>query len=359
MRILQILHNHKFGGAEQHLVQLCTGLRAAGHDVEAAVPRGSWVWQRLKELGFTVHAFDFRAHYDVGSLLRLIVLLLRGKYDIVHTHLVRAAFYGRLATRFSKTPLVCTVHDLTTWKNYPRERPLIAVSEAVKRHLVFRGFSAEKIQVIFPGARDCTLGAESEVIRARVRSEFGLTPTDTAVFMIGRVAEVKGHDLAFEAACTLHARVGSSIRVFFAGQETTWGSELHASDIRGDVVWLGRRDDVPQLLAAADICIQPSRSEGLPLALMEASSAGKAMIATQVGGVPEVIEDHRNGLLIPPDDVDALVDAILLLVRNPALAEGFGVEARKRFDAQFAIETMIGATLSVYSECLQASPARA
>jgi glycosyltransferase involved in cell wall biosynthesis len=318
------------------------------------VPRGSWVWQRLKELGFTVHAFDFRAHYDVGSLLRLIVLLLRGKYDIVHTHLVRAAFYGRLATRFSKTPLVCTVHDLTTWKNYPRERPLIAVSEAVKRHLVFRGFSAEKIQVIFPGARDCTLGAESEVIRARVRSEFGLTPTDTAVFMIGRVAEVKGHDLAFEAACTLHARVGSSIRVFFAGQETTWGSELHASDIKGDVIWLGYRDDVPQLLAAADICIQPSRSEGLGIALMEAASAGKAIVAARVGGIPEVIVDGATGVLIPPEDVSALSAAIEKLARDPSLALRLGREARKAFDECFAIEKTITATLVTYEHCLQA-----
>lgn len=360
MRILQILHNHKAGGAEQHLVQLCEGLRDAGHEVEAAVPRGSWVWQRLGELGFTLHDFDFRAHYDLFSLARLIVLLLRRKYDLVHTHLVRAAFYGRLATNVTRTPLVSSVHDMSTWKNYPRKRGVIAVSAAVKRHLVSRGFADSRVRVVFPGARDCDLGLSWEAARQAVRAELGLGPAEVAVFVIGRVAQVKGHEIALEAARRLKQEPGTVIRMFFAGQETNWGRELRDLDTEHAVTWLGRRDDVPRLLAAADICIQPSRSEGLPLALMEASSAGKAMIATQVGGVPEVIENHCNGLLIPPDDVDALVDAILLLVRNPELAQHFGAEARKRFDAQFSIDTMIGTTLRVYADCLQAggNPAR-
>lgn len=85
MRILQILHNRKFGGAEQHLVQLCIGLRAAGHEVEAAVPKGSRVWLRLEEAGFVLHDFDFRAHYDLPALLRLLVLIKRQDYDLVHT----------------------------------------------------------------------------------------------------------------------------------------------------------------------------------------------------------------------------------------------------------------------------------
>jgi len=357
MRILQILHNHKFGGAEQHLLQLCVGLRTAGHEVEVAAPKGSWVEQRLIELGFKVHHFDFRAHYDLLSLFRLIRLLQQERFDLVHTHLVRGAVYGRIATSLTNTPLVSTVHDLTTWKNYPRKRAVIAVSEAVKRHLVSRGYSTALVGVIFPGARDCGLGSDVDAVRAQSRDELGLSPADTAVFLIGRVAEVKGHDLALAAMRTLRAKSGDSIKLFFAGQETSWGRELHARDGGKEAVWLGRRDDIPRLLAAADICIQPSRSEGLPLALMEAASAGKAMIAAQVGGVPEVIVTGQNGLLIPPNDADALASAIDRLAHDPALRQRLGHEARKAFDAKFSIERMLSATLDAYQHCIEAQAA--
>lgn len=357
MRILQILHNRKFGGAEQHLVQLCTGLRAAGHDIEAAVPRGSWVWLRLEEAGFVLHDFDFRAHYDLPALLRLLLLIKRRDYDLVHTHLVRAAFYGRLACRMSGTPLLSSVHDMLTWKNYPRDRQLIAVSQAVKGHLIARGFDADRIKVVFPGARDCRFGAEQGEIRAATRRALGLAPDELALFMIGRVAEVKGHDVALEAFHHLRTRVGLPLRLFFAGQETTWGAALHAAEAGSWATWLGRRDDVPQLLAAADIVLQPSRSEGLPLALMEASSAGCALIASRIGGVPEVIEDGVNGLLVPADDASALAAAVQRLVEDPGLAEAFGRAARQRYEADFSIDTMIQATLDVYQACLEASPA--
>lgn len=357
MRILQILHNRKFGGAEQHLVQLCEGLRAAGHQVEAAVPRGSWVWQRLEEAGFVLHDFDFRAHYDLPALLRLWRLIRRGRFDLVHTHLVRAAFYGRVACRIGGTPLVSSVHDLLTWKNYPRAGQLIAVSEAVRGNLVARGFEAGRIKVVFPGARDCSLGAARDRLRAETRLALGLAPDELALFMVGRVAQVKGHDVALDAFGRLQGRTARPVRLFFAGQETDWGAALHAGAASRLATWLGRRDDVPRLLAAADIILQPSRSEGLPLALMEAASAGCAMVASRVGGVPEVIEDGGSGLLVPPDDAAALADAIARLAADPALAEALGRSARKGFEARFSIDTMIQATLAVYQACLEGRPA--
>lgn len=357
MRILQILHNRKFGGAEQHLVQLCTGLRAAGHEIEAAVPRGSWVWQRLEEAGFALHDFDFRAHYDLPALLRLLVLIKRRDYDLVHTHLVRAAFYGRLACRMSDTPMVSSVHDMLTWKNYPRDRQLVAVSEAVKGNLVAHGFGASRIKVLFPGARDCDLGAARAAVRETTRRGLGLARDDVALFMIGRVAEVKGHDIALAALRQLRGQMGRPLRLFFAGQETEWGTALHSSETGALATWLGRRDDVPQLLAAADIILQPSRSEGLPLALMEAASAGCAMVASRVGGVPEVIEDGCSGLLVPPEDAAALADAVARLAGDPAFAEALGRAAREGFEARFSIDTMIQATLEVYRACLEGRPA--
>lgn len=353
MHILQVLHNHKFGGAEQHLLQLCVGLREAGHTVEAVAPARAWIGQRLQEVGFTVHDFDFRGHYDMVGLLRLVGLLRRRRYDLMHTHLVRAARYGHLAARWTGTPLVCSVHDLTTWQRYPHQRRLIAVSDAVKRHLESRGFRPENIEVIFPGARDCSLGVDSAAARRRVRAELGIAEHEQAIVLIGRVAEVKGDDIALESVRILHEQGHTQVRLLFAGQDTDWGTALRTGEQGRYATWLGRRDDIPQLLAAADICIQPSRSEGLGMALMEAASAGKALVATRVGGIPEVIEHGHSGWLVPPDDAAALAQAILTLLRHPEMALQMGTRARQRFDAAFSIANMVTHTLGVYRTMLR------
>lgn len=352
MFILQIIHNHKFGGAEQHLRNLCEGLREAGHVVEVVAPQKSWVGQRLVEAGFVVHDFDFRGHYDVLAMIRLVLLLRQKRFDIIHTHLVRAAWYGKIAATLAGTPMLSTVHDMTTWKRYPRRRSLIAVSMAVKKHLVSRGFDAEEVSVVFPGAKNCNLGKLAAQTRNKVRQDLGVADCEKAVFMIGRVAEVKGHDVALEAMRLLRNDEGQCVRLFCAGQETPWGSALHASDAGEYATWLGRRDDVAELLAAADIFIQPSRSEGLPVAMMEASSAAKPMIATNVGGMPEVIEDQINGLLVPPENPIALAMAIKELARDADKANCFGQAAQQRFEKEYSIATMIQKTLEIYQSVL-------
>lgn len=340
------------GGAEQHLIQLCIGLRSAGHVVEVAAPRASWVSKQLANKNFIIHDYDFKSHCDPLALFRLTNLLLKNKFEVVHTHLVRAAFYGRIATYLAKTPLVSTVHDLMTWKHYPRKRNIVAVSKAVKRNLVSRKFSDSKIDVVFPGAVDCDLGSAAENTRKLVRNELRLATEDVAIFLIGRVAEVKGHDVALEAMRIVRQKYGDDVKLFFVGQETSWGSKIRLNDSTNGAIWLGRREDIPQLLSAADICIQPSRSEGLPLSLLEAASASKALIGSSVGGIPEVIEDQVNGLLVPPNNERALAGAIMSLIDNPILARNFGIASRRKFEDQFSIDRMIQRTLNVYEKLI-------
>lgn len=352
MRILQVLHNHKIGGAEQHLIQLCEGLRNRGHVVEVAAAKESWIGCRLSEAKFMVHEFDPTSHFDPVTFIRFTNLLFNHKFDVVHTHLVRAAYYGRLATRLTNTPLVSTVHDLTTWKHYPRERNVIAVSDAVRKHLISRGFTDSRIHVVFAGARDCSLGVKNGDVRKRIREELGLQSDEFAIFLIGRVAEVKGHDIALKAIKLVKEKYGPSAKLFFAGQETAWASTLRESDEGIAANWLGRREDVPELLSAADLCIQPSRSEGLSISLMEAASAAKATIGSRVGGIPEVIENEVTGLLVPPENPIALADAIMRLLNAPEKIDSLANASRNKFEDQFSIDHMVEKTLAVYEKCI-------
>lgn len=353
MKILQILHNHKAGGAENHLLALCEGLRAHGHQIEFGGAARSWVGEQLAARGFAVHDFDFRGHFDLAAMIRLPELIRRGRFDLVHTHLVRAAHYGRLATRLSGTPLICTVHDLLSWRHYPRRRPLIAVSDAVRRHLVARGFAAERISVIYPGARDCGLADRHDAIRQATRAALGLDPATLAIGLIGRVAEVKGHDVAIAAARRLPALLERPFRLFFAGPLTGWGREQRARCDDPAIVWLGPRSDIPELLAAMDLCIQPSRSEGMPLALMEAASAAKPVIASEVGGVPEIVRDDACGLLVAAQDAEALAAAIARLARDPARAAAFGQALQQRFATEFSLAVMVERVEQGYRRLLE------
>lgn len=353
MKILQILHNKKVGGAEQHLIQLCDALQRRGHAVEAAAVKSSWIGQRLTEMGIKVHNFDPRSHFDPVALVELISLLRSSAPDIVHTHLVRGAYYARFATRLAGTPLVSTVHDLTTWKHYSRRRQLIAVSNAVKANLLSRGFDDAMIKVVYPGARDCSMQGKGASTRQTMRGRLGLNEQDTAIFLIGRVAEVKGHDIALKAMARVRQVVGSTAKLYFAGQETSWGSKLKEVSGASEARWLGRVENIPELLSAADICIQPSRSEGLPLALMEAASASKALIGSYVGGIPEVIDNGLNGLLVPPENSDALAEAIIQLLRMPEQAKELGNQARKKYEQYFSVDNMADQVIGVYLQCMK------
>lgn len=355
MKVLQMLHNHKAGGAEHHVVALCEGLRERGHGVEFAGAGCSWVGEALAGRGFPVHDFDFRGHYDLPAMLRLRSLIARGGYDLVHTHLVRAARYGRVATRLSPTPLLCSVHDLLTWRHYPRRRPLVAVSRAVREHLLSHGFDPGRIHVIPPGARDCSLGAHAGALREVTRASLALDEDTVAIGLVGRVAEVKAHDIAIDAAGLLEARLGRPFRMFFIGALTGWGRTQQAACRRASVEWLGARNDIPQLLAAMDICIQPSRSEGMPLALMEAASAARPVVASRVGGIPEIVEDGVHGLLVPAGSPEALADAITRLVADPALAGRLGARLAERFASEFSLPVMIARIEALYRQLTEPS----
>ena len=353
MRILQILHNHKAGGAENHLAALSEGLRARGHEIEFVGAASSRVAGMMGAAGFPVHDLDFRGHYDLPSLYRLVALARRGRFDLIHTHLVRAARYGRLAAAASRTPLTCTVHDLLSWRHYPRRSRIIAVSDAVRRNLVDKGFDAGRIHVIHPGARDCSLGDGTAAARVEARAELGLDDDTTAIGIIGRVAEVKAHDVALEAIGQLATLTARPFRLVIVGPLTGWGRELQARCTRPEVSWLGARQDIPRLLAAIDICIQPSLSEGMPLALMEAASAAKPVVASKVGGVPEIIEDEHSGLLIPPRSASELAAALARLIERPSEARRFGECLHGRFASEFSLAVMVQRTEQHYRAMLQ------
>jgi glycosyltransferase involved in cell wall biosynthesis len=181
------------------------------------------------------------------------------------------------------------------------------------------------------------------------------------VAILGHISEVKGHPTFVEAAALVARQFPQSRFVAIGGETIQQGLrarlEQRARDLGlGDrVQFLGFRNDVAQILTAADVVVMPSHAEGFPLAVLEAMACAKPVVATPVGGVPEAVIDGVTGLLIPPGRPDALADAVTRLLNDPALRQQMGAAARQRIRDRFSVEVFAGAVQALYTEALQDS----
>ncbi|AKJ30625.1 glycosyltransferase family 4 protein [Caldimonas brevitalea] len=343
MRIVQVLHSHGYGGAERHALALMRGLRGLGHEVLYAGPEDAWLTRECRQAGIDTAHLGMSGLFDLGSHLRLRRLLREWGADVVHGHLVRGAHYaGWAAWRQSAVLPLCTAHATTAAKHMRRCRHIIAVSEAVKANLMAHGHAAQDITVIHNGITAPPAGD-----RAAVRRALGIGDSEFAVISAGRFIRDKGQDLMVQAVRACRRPVS----LYLAGAPDT----AYAAEVRrlagGDpkVHFLGYRSDVQGLLAGFDAYLSASRREAFGMSLAEAGAAGLPIVATAVGGVPEVVQDGSTGLLVPNEDVPALAAALDRLQDDPALAARLGQAAREQYLARFTVEQMVQATAALCS----------
>jgi glycosyltransferase involved in cell wall biosynthesis len=271
--------------------------------------------------------------------------------DLVHTHLGYADLVGGLAARSLGLPVVSTVHAIEWERDTVRDRTksrlmalarrhcatrVLAVSEHARQAYVATGWdTAERIHTVRSGV---LTGPRPGSGRA-VRAELGLAPDDLVLAMVSAMRSEKGHAVALEAVRRLVARV-PRVRLVVAGDGPTAAEVSRMAAPLGDAVVLtGYRDDVMELLDATDVLIHPSRTEAFPTALLEAMAARVPVVATAVGGIPEIVADHQTGLLVDaPPDAGRFVDAVLTLAADADLRRRLGEAGRRRFEDEFTAE---------------------
>jgi len=356
VRVLFLCHNRGYGGVERHVLLLSRGLAQAGHEVAVAGPRRSWLADRCRPEGIAWHDVSMRGLGDVRSYLQIATIALRSRIDVLHGHMRRSSLYGGIVGRMTGRASVGTVHSLHTWKQYALNRRVIAVSQAVRAFLIDHGVPADKIEVVYDGTPEHV--AVSAERRAALRSSLGLGPADVAVAMTARAVPWKGHGVLLDALCLLHDR-HPGVRLYVIGDTSNpYGETLRQraanSPVAESVRFLGYRDDVESLLASMDVFALPSHTEGLSMAILEAMSAGLPVVATRVGGVSEVVEHDRTGLLCPYGDERALADAIGSLVADPDLRAEMGARGRRRHGELFGVRQMVDNTVAAYRAAIEA-----
>jgi glycosyltransferase involved in cell wall biosynthesis len=226
---------------------------------------------------------------------------------------------------------------------------LVAVSEDTKRAYERQGYPRGRIEVVYNGVEPG--GSVRDV-----RSELGVPDGRPLVGEVGRLCDVKGQRELIAALAQL-----PNVHAVLLGADVERGGAFQAElerdaerlGVRDRVVFAGHREDAAGLLGGLDVLALPSWTEGLPLVVLEAMARGRAVVATPVGGTPEVVEDGETGLLVPPRDPDALASAIRRLLDDPGLRERMGEAGRQRVAERFSADQMIARLLAVYDEAVR------
>ncbi len=349
-----------FSGGEVQVFLLMEGLRERGHRCVLVAPPGSRGAARGRERGFEVVEVPMRNDFDLPAVLRIARALRASGVDLVHGHTGRATWLGALAARRAGIPAVSTRRMDREVKRNARNRWLYgsllarvaAIAPAVERCLHAGGVPEDKVELVWSTVDPARLVARRT--RAEVRGELRLSESTPLILAVGALHARKGFDLLLTAYARLRAETGAQLRIAGEGPERDALERLaREHQLDPDALLLGARDDVPDLLAAADVFAMPSRREGLGIAALEAMGHGCALVASGVGGLGEAVVDGVTGLLVPPDDAGALADALERLLADADLRARLGSAGPARIDAHFRPERMVAAYEELYARVLR------
>ena len=363
--IAQVLQTLHVGGTEVLAARLARRLRDTYRFVFICLEERGTLGEQLRDEGFPVHCLDKRPGVDRTTGRRLLGVVRTEGVSVIHAHQYGPFFYAS-AGRFprSRPPVIFTEHgrfhpDRIGMKRVLANRVLLrrgdrltAVGEAVRRALVDKdGFPARRVAVIYNGI---ALSNYEEVRRDRaaVRRELGFEDGDLVAILVARLDPLKDHLTALRTLERV-THVRPEVRLVLVGDGPSRDEVSGAIRERGlepFVRNLGYRADIPRLLGAADLGLLTSISEGIPLALIEAMAAGLPVVATRVGGVPEVVEEGRTGLLAPAGNDEELSGLILHLAADPALRERLGRAGRERAFEAFSEDRMAASYDHLYRE---------
>ena len=367
-----VLHTESspgLGGQEIRTLHEAGWIREQGWRVIVAAHSGGKLAARAREAGVETVAMPMRRAWDVAAVGRLVRLIRGERVSIVHTHSSIDGWLGGMAARVARVPVIRTRHVSIPIRRgwnpvYTQLADRVVTSgEAIRALVLAAGVAPDRVVAIPAGVELSNFNGGGEPASARARGGRGrddalLASLGLARPVVGSVAMFrgsKGHDHLLEAFRLLRAEVpGARLLLVGDGIRRQWVESLAREQGLGDaVVFAGFRDDVPALLAAMDcFALASTRTEGVPQSLLQAFAAGTPVVATRIGGIPEVVEDGRTGLLVPPEDPRALAAALAAVLRDGAAARERAARARRLVEERFSHRASVGRLLALYEELL-------
>jgi glycosyltransferase involved in cell wall biosynthesis len=353
LRILQVISSSATSGAEKHVLHLSRRLQEKGHFVKVVCPHKGWLPTVLEDSEIACKISGMKGSGWYRTMLFLMHQARKHKVDVIHTHLTRAAYIGHAASILSRTPTVTSVHIANNDQIYKRlargTNRLVAVSNFVRGMLHGKGVPDRYVDTVYNGT-DFVDIARSDP--AGVMDEFKIPSSRRLIGLVGRVCKEKGHLEMVQAMKEIRKDHPEAHLMFVGRVEEPFAAEfddaIRSSGIGDRVTLTGIRHDVPRLLDSFTMSTMPSHIETFGIAALEAMARSKAVVATRVGGLPEVVRHGQTGILV---DVrpDELAEAVSYLMSNDDVREEMGANGRRLVEQKFTIGEMVRQFENVYN----------
>jgi glycosyltransferase involved in cell wall biosynthesis len=380
--VLQLIDSFNQGGSERQALQLTRLLRASDrYQVRLASLSPDGVLRKEAEalnLG-EIPSFPLTSFYDRNALTqlrRLAAFLKAARVDILHTHDFYTNLFGMSAGKLTRVPVrIASMRETAGMRTGAQQRAqglayrlahqVVANSLSVRNVLEEQGVSAEKISVIYNGLNLDRVAVDVRVTRPESFSLLGLNPKMDGDFRFVTIVanmrhEVKNYPLFLRAAQRVSAAI-PNVAFLLAGEGELMGSLQTLAKELGigeRTFFLGRCAEVSHLLRISDVCVLSSKAEGFSNSILEYMAAGKPVVATAVGGAPEVIIEGETGFIVSPDDERAMADRIISLLNDPKRASAMGLKGRAIVDQGFSCDAQLKRTEVLYEQLLVSTTSR-
>jgi glycosyltransferase involved in cell wall biosynthesis len=375
-KILYVITKSNWGGAQRYVFDLATSF-AGKCDVSVALGGEGQLKEKLQNAGIRVISLPYLARNvnplaDILAFKKLAELFKEEKPDIIHVNSSKIGGLGALAGRIAKIPkIIFTAHGwafreerpeyqkiaikFLSWLTVLLSHRVITVSERDEREALAMPFTKEKIILIHNGIKEPKFlskeAAREEILACNNLSPEQIPEKALWIGTIGELHKNKGHAYAIDALSKIPQNANVLFFIVGAGEEkAALLQKISEYQLEKKIFLLGNMENASDIVGAFDVFLFPSVKEGLPFAILEAGMAGIPMIASAVGGIPEVITDMETGILIRPKSSDEIIRAVEYIIGHPIQAENFGKKLRAMIKKDFSLAKMLRETKGVYDD---------
>ncbi|HZX09848.1 MAG TPA: glycosyltransferase family 4 protein [Acidobacteriota bacterium] len=357
MSLFQIDSGKEWRGGQRQSFFLVRELQKKGYPCRFYVQPNSPLYKKAEQEGLPVFPLKVRSEADIIAVLKLARQMKKANCVLVHSHDAHAAAVSAMAASRAKIPLrfISRRVDFPLKNNYFSKIKyrrdvdmIIAISEGVKKVLVSCGIDKKKIKVV-PSGIDYT-PFENVSSKDYLHREFGFSKNDFLVGIVAHLADHKGHKYLIEAAGILKKKA-PNIKLIIVGKgplRMELDQKVKEVGVEDIVLFLGFREDVPQIMASLDLFVLSSYLEGLGTSILDAMASHLPVVATDVGGIPEVVTHEKTGLLVPPKNPAALARAILRIYNDRKLAYSYGENGYRVVHEKYSSRAMAKKVIKEY-----------
>lgn len=365
MRILYLIDSVKFGGAEMLLLTMAQAL-AAEHEISVIYFTHGPLYEDFIRSGIKISRISKRGWKDPLLFPKLVALMRKEKPDVVHTHLSKSDLFGLMAAALAGVPVrISSIHNVDPWRQnklfsaFMRQwtqvaHHHIAVSEKVREYVLQTSkYPVEKLTTVDNGIDLDRFNPAT--VTPFDRTIFNIPADAPVIVKIARLEDSKAHHILLDAAAKVMKDM-PNVRFLIVGDgplRPNLEAQRDGLGLQGQVIFAGIQRDIPGIMAIANIVTFSSAWEGLPVAMLEGMAMGRAIVSTSVGGIPNLVEDGVNGVLVPSGDSSALAEGLLRVLRDPEFAAQLSANARKTIETSFSASAMHQRILDLYTTILE------